>query len=110
MSNVDDPGSLKDFIGSTLTKIIREVNKARIIQNYRIKCPAQRVDHAAVPPNSSLENLHLKWSEHRAWIQLKTDLSRGTAPIKYFAENWDKSSKKCKIYICDMSDKWYGQV
>ena len=109
MSNVEDPANLKEFIGSTLTKIIREVNKARIIQNYRQKCKAEQIDPARVPAGVPLSNLNLKWSEHRGWLQVKTDMPRGTTPIQYYTAKLSKDGKSCHIYICDMDDHWYGQ-
>jgi hypothetical protein len=51
--------------------------------------------------------LNLKWSEHRSWMQIKTDLPRGVRIKLYSAELIDE--KTCMIWIQDMEENWYFQ-
>ena len=83
--NVEDISYYQKKFGSYLGKIIKEINKARIVQILSEKTQALHVDfeELKVPEQDLKSDMKLKWVEHRGWLELKTVLPRGEEIIKY---------------------------
>merc|ERR1712062_905972 len=101
----------KDMFGSYLSKIIKEVEKARINEVYltRSRIQHEEFDTLRKEVEGDLNiNLGLKWTEHHSWIQVKTVLDPGDEIKKY---GIDIDGGRFRILILTTNSKsLYGEI
>ena len=104
--NVEDISYYQKNFGSYLGKIIKEINKARIVQILSDKTQALHVDfdEINVPENDFKSDMKLKWVEHRGWLELKTVLPRGQEIDKY---GISIAGETFKIRVCTNNSRAY---
>ena len=64
--------NLKGIVGTNLGKVITEIKRARMVDNYQKRLSSKELK--TLPQsyfNTHKKSLDLKWAEHRGWMQLK---------------------------------------
>ena len=104
--NVEDISYYQKKFGSYLGKIIKEINKARIVQILSDKTQALHVDfdELNVPENDFKSDMKLKWVEHRGWLELKTVLPRGEEIARY---GISITGETFRIRVCTNNSRAY---
>ena len=75
----DSRKNLQGIVGTNLGKVIKEIKRAKVVENYQKKLSSKELKQ--LPENyfaSEKKPLDLKWAEHRSWIQIKAGILLGS--------------------------------